>query len=392
VVALLAAAAAATALAAPGSAPSVPRPGRPHDALRQLQADGRSGLRLGVTWTQSTLPAGDPGVTAGQDVLTSTPLLQAHPLMGWGNPNPEPAPGTYDWSGLDRQMAITAATGGSPTLTLCCAPDWMKGGRAGTTDWSRLTVAPDPEHVSDFAALAVAAAKRYPQVRAFVVWNELKGYWSSSASAWRIQAYTMLYNAVYTALKSYDPSLAVGGPYVHVNAYSDPNIDQTSTLRGCWGTADQRDLNAITYWLAHAKGADFVAVDGGTTTRDGVMTCRPMLANHKFEDVTRWLRQRTRLPVWWTEIYPQVQDPQVPDTDGSRTAVTADALRVLDGAGAAAAFLWSPEAGDQPATALWTSTSTATGGQALPLATCLRDLAVTFRRAGAGATPSCGPD
>ncbi|OLT10047.1 hypothetical protein BJF78_29420 [Pseudonocardia sp. CNS-139] len=68
-------------------------------------------------------------------------------------------------------------------MTLCCAPDWMKGGEPGETDWSRIEVAPDPAHYADFAALAVDVARRYPQVRHFVVWNELKGFFDATADA-----------------------------------------------------------------------------------------------------------------------------------------------------------------------------------------------------------------
>ena len=65
----------------------------------------------------------------------------------------------YDWSSLDRRVNqmvktenfsllppehivfIKVETGGTPVITLCCAPDWMKGGEPGFTNWSRLEVA-----------------------------------------------------------------------------------------------------------------------------------------------------------------------------------------------------------------------------------------------------------
>ena len=73
-------------------------------------------------------------------------------------------------------MQLIADSGVTPVITLCCAPDWMKGGQPGETDWSRLEVAPDPAHFADFAELAADVAKRYPQVKHFIVWNELKGF------------------------------------------------------------------------------------------------------------------------------------------------------------------------------------------------------------------------
>jgi hypothetical protein len=75
---------------------------------------------------------------------------------------------------LDSRIALIRRTGGTPVTTLCCVPDWMKGGRPGTTDWSKLEVAPAPGHYADFAALAATIARRYPFVRhfLFLVWNE----------------------------------------------------------------------------------------------------------------------------------------------------------------------------------------------------------------------------
>ena len=69
-------------------------------------------------------------------------------------------------------------TGGTKIITLCGAPDWMKGGKAGQTDWNKLEVAPTPNHYADFAQLAKQIALRYPDVQYFQVWNELKGMWA----------------------------------------------------------------------------------------------------------------------------------------------------------------------------------------------------------------------
>src|SRR5690606_19338400 len=97
-------------------------------------------------------------------VLSATATYQNQHIYGWGAMNPEPSPGQFDWSSLDRRMELIRSTGGTPVITLCCAPDWMKGGRPGETDWARLHEAPDREHYDDFAALAAAVARRYPDV------------------------------------------------------------------------------------------------------------------------------------------------------------------------------------------------------------------------------------
>src|SRR5207245_1228337 len=102
---------------------------------------------------------------------------------------------------LDARISAIHAMGAVPVITLCCAPDWMKGGQAGTTDWSRIEVAPLSSHYGDFAALAAAVARRYPEVKYYQVWNELKGFWNDSANTWDYVGYTSFYNQVYDALK-----------------------------------------------------------------------------------------------------------------------------------------------------------------------------------------------
>jgi hypothetical protein len=287
--------------------------------------------------------------------------------MGWGVSNPEPSPGVYDWTSLDARVALMTRTGATPVLVLCGAPDWMKGGKAGTTDWSQLEKAPLPEHYQDFADLAVQIAERYPQVRRFVVWNELKGFHDARTNSWDAAAYTALYNRVYDALKAHDPALAVGGPYVPVVSWSpaaDPS--HASALRGPWGVVDQRALDAIDYWLHHAHGADFVAVDAKTGTKDHGLTTGPVEATAKFTVVDAWLRQRTALPIWWTEFYATTTDTRLGGA-AARELVTAQAAALVRMAadGVSAAFQWRPEAdGKNCRGCLWSDTRSRSGGRA----------------------------
>jgi len=152
-------------------------------------------LQLGVTHTRHSLDPHEPDAARHRGVAIlgdHGAVWQNHHLMGFGTLNPEPAPGTYDWESLDRRMRLTDETGGRVTLTLCCAPDWMKGGAPGTTDWTRLEDDPLPEHFADFAALAAAAVQRYPQVERVLVWNELKGFYRTDLNRWDQEGYTAL--------------------------------------------------------------------------------------------------------------------------------------------------------------------------------------------------------
>jgi hypothetical protein len=287
-------------------------------------------------------------------------------LMGWGAGNPEPAPGVFDFTSLDARIGVIRSTGATPVITLCGAPDWMKGGLPGHTDWSKLEVAPLPQYYAAFAQLAVAVAQRYPDVRDFQVWNEMKGFWDASRNRWNYEAYTAFYNTVYDALKAYDPTLRVGGPYVVMSSYVGRQSNP-SAISGAWGTLDQRPLDVITYWLAHKHGADFVAVDGSTAPRDAAQNSDPFAGVAKLTAITTWLKTQTSLPIWWSELYTG------PTTDPEEAAaITSSSLMALADAGASVALLWQePHPGVSVGPCLWTDTRQANGGQLTPTGTAV---------------------
>jgi hypothetical protein len=333
-------------------------------------------LSVGVTHTQFSIDGwGDSAaIGSARDVLTATATYQNQHILGWGALNPEPSPGVYDWSSLDQRMRLIRATGGAPVITLCCAPDWMKGGRAGETDWDRLHAAPRPEHYADFAALAVAVAHRYPDVRHFLVWNELKGLWDDAHNRWDYEAYTRLYNTVYDALKAADPGVAVGGPYVVVDTWASAEAGgYPSTLTGACGTVDERSLDVLDYWLWHKHGADFVVVDAGVITRDAGPLSSTRVSSAVFGAITRWLRQRTDLPIWWSEFHMGKAG-----NDGQQWLVASAvaALLYMADEGASVALYWQPQRSADEAhgirsPALWTSTDAPGGGRPLALAGAL---------------------
>lgn len=184
------------------------------DMARQI---GTSRFETGITHTQHGLDVvGDPAsVERAKRLLAAATRYHNVHLMGWGTMNPNPAPGVYDWESLDRRLdMVRSIPGAVPVLTLCAAPDWMKGGESGKTDWSRIEVAPRPEHYQDFADLAATVARRYPHVRHFQVWNEMKGLWKPSTNNWDYENYTRLYNRCYDALKKVNPQIQVGGLYL----------------------------------------------------------------------------------------------------------------------------------------------------------------------------------
>lgn len=352
---------------------------RVHGTPATPPADTRPDVGWGFTHTQYSADEGSGTATARvEGLLSGTDLPQNQAIMGWGAGNPEPVKGRYDFEEMDRRIDFVRKSGGTPVITLCCAPDWMKGGKAGAgaTDWSQaaLETAPTPDHYKDFAALAATVAKRYPDVRHFIVWNEFKGFWNDSRGRWDYEGYTKLYNLVHKALKQVDDKIMVGGPYLVMDSV-DPRQkqDASTALRGTWGAMDQRVLDAFTYWNRHKAGADFVVVDGSSYTKDDDLLPNEFAATDKLTAVGAWVRKQTHdLPLWWAEYYVEPADGNDSRdgwTEDHRVAVQATGMIALVKGGASSGFYWNPE--EQKGTGcpgcLWTPTDTANGGRALPM-------------------------
>jgi hypothetical protein len=341
--------------------------------LRAIEADSgftwqqqAAPLELGVTHTQNSLDPHHPddATKRGMEILRDNGAIwQNHHIMGFGTTNPEPSRGEYDWESLDQRMELTEESGGRAMLTLCCAPDWMKGGEEGDTDWSRLEDNPLPQHYGDFARLAAEAVKRYPQVDRVLVWNELKGFYNQDENRWDYEGYTEFYNQVYRAVKDVRSDVEVGGPYVVLSSLDPGSPDASDTVTGPWGAADQRALDVVDYWLAHNVGADFLAVDGSTKTRQDTIPSVPD-GTQKYADLDRWLRERSDLPIWWAEFYPDVPDgtPAGPDSPASATATLASVAAYAQ-SGASGALLWGPQGHDIDYASLWTDSTVHDGGQ-----------------------------
>ncbi|MBN6051761.1 xylan 1,4-beta-xylosidase, partial [Nonomuraea sp. RK-328] len=276
--------------------------------------------------------------------LARTPMLQNQHIMGFGALNPEPRRGEFFWEDLDSRLTLMRESGATPVITLCCAPDWMKGGPEGPTEesaWKQhLEDAPYPQHYDDFARLAAAVATRYTDVKYFMVWNELKGFWKDHSKPADFKGYTELYNKVYKAVKAARPDAQVGGPYIGF----DSDNEGTSELRGPWGVVNQNALDAFEYWFKHKKGADFVVVDGASPTETHELRPDEFGALGKFGAVTAWLRERTGdLPVWWSEWYFVPEDGTTWD-EPRRLAVQAVSMMEFARSGAATALYWNPQA------------------------------------------------
>lgn len=350
------------------SAASAPTPDKVTITIDYAKPEGVSRFETGVTHTQYSLDAwGDAAaVKRGKQLLTAACRYQNQHIMGWGADNPEPALGVYKWDSLDARLNLIRSMRATPVITLCGAPDWMKGGVAGQTDWQRLEVAPLREHYGDFAELARQVALRYPDVQYFQVWNEMKGLWKPEINNWDYVAYTELYNKVYDALKSVNPKIKVGGPYLV--------IEGTGSQRGDWATEPPirvRQWDIINYWLGHKHGADFITLDKGVTDyhdKTAYSEAAAMALTHYFEDVARQIRAKTALPLWWAEYYG--------DQQGDHDFVAAHYASIMQHmikGGTAVALLWQPQdEGNELKEALFSDTRQAGGGQPFPFYTIFK--------------------
>ncbi|MFF4313742.1 xylan 1,4-beta-xylosidase [Streptomyces sp. NPDC001507] len=343
---------------------------------------GTTGPSVGWGFTHTQYSADEGSATATgrvEDRLAQDAgMPQDQAIMGWGADNPEPVKGRYDFGALDRRVDFMRRSGATPVITLCCSPDWMKGGRAGVdnTDWSQaaLETAPTPDHYQDYADLAATVARRYPDVRHFIVWNEFKGFWNNAKGRWDYEGYTELYNLVYKALKAVDKDIMVGGPYLVMDSFDPRQTENASaTLKGDWGVMDQRVVDAFDYWNTHKAGADFVVVDGSSYTNDDDMLPDEFAATEKLTYVSEWVRGRTHdLPLWWAEYYVEPADGQDRRdgwTEEHRVAVQATGMIALVRGGADSGFYWNPEdgKGGDCAGCLWSTTDGGDGGRALPM-------------------------
>jgi len=116
------------------------------------------------------------------------PIQNQH-IMGFGTVNPEPSPGKFDWSSLDGRVALMRKTGATPVITLCCAPDWMKGGAAGADRLEPYRGAPTRAQFPAFAQLSAEWQSAIQTSSTFQVWNELKGFYDASHNRWDYEAY-----------------------------------------------------------------------------------------------------------------------------------------------------------------------------------------------------------
>lgn len=347
---------------------------------------GTSKLALGTSMGQNSLDGwGDPAsIASGQALLDGATTLQNQFIYGWGAVNPEVSKGNYDFSSLDRRVAIMNNRANAvPVITLCGAPDWMTAQGTNTSNYN-LQLAPTPEHYGDFAELSRQIALRYSApsnpkpVLYYQVWSEMRGFWSATLNNYDYVAYTKFYNLVYDALKSVNPAIRVGGPYLVIEA---DGAAQDLGVPLNYATANpisSRQKTFLEYWFANKRGADFISIDRGIQdphdTNVYTDDQRFKLA-HWFGDVVTSMRTLNGYrgePIWWSEAFAFANNAK----PAVQVAAEAAALRASLLAGADALIKWQDEGtyniGSEVVTGLFTSTLEPGGGQPYPVYTAYK--------------------
>ncbi len=387
---------------------------------------GTSNFSPGFTIVDTSLnyPQDNNDSTAVQNARTLLKGLGGYvntSIMAWGVDDPWPDPALKEptnWSSLDARMKLILSTGHIPVITLAEAPWWMKGQLQpdGTTklltpadEWTDLAYASRvlDNKMDAWLHLVQRVAERYMaapyNVRYFLVWNELKGYYNPLTNSYDYSTspgdpsapvarhgYTYMYNSVYDRLMQVarmhtipTGDIKVGGPYVVMDTWSSIFQSNPSNITRAYGIYDQRSLDVVQYWLQHKVGAGFIAVDGGNRNKDAIDIADPFTAAEKFADVTSWIRSldnkdypgaRT-LPIWWAEWYASPYSTS-PDKDYDNAVKTYAMIKLLE-AGGFVPLSWGSPGNDPTSAGLWTPTS-AGGGQPYPWYFSLKELADNF--------------
>ncbi|MBQ5810141.1 MAG: hypothetical protein IIW23_01020 [Clostridia bacterium] len=317
----------------------------------------KSGFELGITHTARGLDnCGHPEANArGSALLADACRLHNAHIQGWGVKFPEVSPGVWDWSSLDRRINYIRSIGGMPIITLCAAPDWMKGPYDPAEEaeylahgqrWWWFEKAPLPEYFEDFAKVCVQVAKRYPDVRYYQVWNEMKGFVYEDRDRqfdnhiqFYYEEYTQFYNLIYNALKSHDPDLQVGGFYPVLGGMGIPRGDDYYSMH----PIVPHDREAMMYWLEHKAGADFICVDRGMTSwwspyKDTYTPDEVIDSAVEFQNIMEQIHEVCDLPIWWSEYYFAGEK----GSDYAMACATAQLCHMVLGRGETKALLWNP--------------------------------------------------
>ena len=176
----------------------------------------------GLTTLQSATPSANEfslsvapqvGWNAGLESLRPPPAAMYRLWdmdVAWRNVNPQP--GVFDWSILDRRIALVESWGGRPFLVLGLTPQWaaQKPG-AGDPRWGAGSASP-PANIEYWNTYVREVVHRYGgRIAGYELWNEanLTTFWQGSAS----ELFAMAQSAS-GIIKTRNPGAVVAAPSI----------------------------------------------------------------------------------------------------------------------------------------------------------------------------------
>jgi Beta-glucosidase/6-phospho-beta-glucosidase/beta-galactosidase len=239
-------------------------PGTLQQRLDQLQGLGVDVVRVSIHWNDVAPTKPDRALAAN-----------------------DPA---YRWDEYDAVLNGLRARGIAPLVTLLGTPGWANGG-------SRPNVI--PSNATFFADFAYAAAKRYPFVRDWTVWNEPNQRLGMSTPSPRLYV-TRLLNPAYAAIHRANSRAVVAGG-VTAPRGNTGGVGPLAWIRGM--KAAHARLDAYAHHPYPARPTSETPFTGGCASCDTItMANLPRL----LKEVRRDFGNK---PVWLTEYAYQTNPP-----------------------------------------------------------------------------------
>jgi hypothetical protein len=200
-----------------------------------------------------------------------------------------PSDRAYNWKRPDRVLRGLRSHGLSPVLTLVGTPRWANGKRAP---------AYAPPRPRDFRAFATAAAKRYPWVRYWLIWNEPnKRLWLRPTKA-KIYVQHLLnpgYEGIHAVLRGARVGGGVTGPRGGLGG-----VPPTTWIKGM--AAAHAKLDAYAHHPYPSTPAE-------TPTSGGCVSCPSITMATIKKLLTLVKRSFGQKPIWLTEYGYQSKPP-----------------------------------------------------------------------------------